>query len=295
MDLGHWGTSIPNEGPQPPNVERRHRIPAVTAKEGLETWKISNEIHAHQSSNIERDHETPATASMVDLEPRRMSITAQDPQPLNIERENGTTPATLKANLQPWKISNPIQGLQLPSVEIGHRIPVATSMADSATKQPQSHPKSTTPTKISKKAQSASSLAVFLLARPELQWGDEPIEKGFILRLQTTGIQENSSCYFSTPYNMSVLRRNLKTTEFFAWFGIQTGRVGVDGGGPAELNFTFKHSKLNWDLKVRTVGKGNEDDFRSVRRETLTQYDKARESNPGMKEFVVYVSDPSWR
>ncbi|KAH9203978.1 hypothetical protein DL95DRAFT_398888, partial [Leptodontidium sp. 2 PMI_412] len=43
---------------------------------------------------------------------------------------------------------------------------------------------------------------------------------------------------FSAPYEFSAWRRKIKTTEFFAWFGGQTGRGGVKG--PPLLTFTLK-------------------------------------------------------
>ena len=94
---------------------------------------------------------------------------------------------------------------------------------------------------------------------------------------------------------MTPILRNLKTTEFFSWFSTETGRSGLGGSGPAELNFAFKHSRLDWASKVRSVLKHNEDDFRYVRKEIFAQYEKARECDPNMKEYVVFVTDPSWR
>ncbi|KAH6704121.1 hypothetical protein BKA61DRAFT_739936 [Leptodontidium sp. MPI-SDFR-AT-0119] len=105
------------------------------------------------------------------------------------------------------------------------------------------------------------------------------------VRLQMDGVGK-----FSAPYEFSVWRREIKTTEFFAWFGRQTGRGGVKG--PPLLTFTLKDAMP--DRKSRDIAILNEDDFRWMRKHIITQFDKAKLFMPGLKDFTVLVTDPGW-
>jgi hypothetical protein len=317
--------SIPNQGPQSPNIEREHRIPITTPKVDLVTRRMSLPNQAQHSPDIESQHGIPPTTPKVNLGTRRMSTLSQGPQSLDIEREHETPASFSKADLEPWRITMPIQGLQRPHIENEHTPPPPISkvglepeiidLTSSRSQSPNIEKEQETPTAIpmtysptrrrrgnirpSKArprmiSRSPNTLHP-LIPRKQTQLRDEPTEQDFTLRLQTTALQEKAAEFFGRSYNMSPIRYNLKTTEFFSWFSDETGRSGLGGTGPAELNFAFKHSKLDWALKVRTVVKRNEDDFRYVRKEILAQYEKARESDPNMKEYVVFVSDPSWR
>ena len=95
---------------------------------------------------------------------------------------------------------------------------------------------------------------------------------------------------FSEPYNISVWGPNVKTTEFFAWFGSQTGRGGVRG--PPLLTFTLKDAMP--DRKSHDIAILNEDDFHWMRKHILTQFEKAKLYMPGLKDFAVLVTDPWW-
>ncbi|PVH75976.1 hypothetical protein DL98DRAFT_536136 [Cadophora sp. DSE1049] len=106
----------------------------------------------------------------------------------------------------------------------------------------------------------------------------------------TIRLQVDEAGKFSTPYNFSVWRRKIKTTEFFAWFGRQTGRGGAKG--PPVLTFTVKDS-----IQVRKsndIAILNEDDFRWMRRHILLKFDEAKLFMPRLKEFTVLVTDPGW-
>jgi hypothetical protein len=103
-------------------------------------------------------------------------------------------------------------------------------------------------------------------------------------------LQIDEAGKFSAPYDMSVLRSKIKTTEFFAWFGGQTGRGGARG--PPLLNFTFKDAMPV--PKSTYIARLNEDDFRYMRRDIIAQFDKANLYMPGLKDFIVLVTDPGW-
>jgi hypothetical protein len=95
---------------------------------------------------------------------------------------------------------------------------------------------------------------------------------------------------FSGPYGISVWRPKVKTTEFFAWSGSQTGRGGVRG--TPVLTFTLKDAMpypKSCDIAIL-----NENDFRWMRKHILTQFEKAKSYMPGLKDFAVLVTDPGW-
>ncbi|KAH6714758.1 hypothetical protein BKA61DRAFT_575470 [Leptodontidium sp. MPI-SDFR-AT-0119] len=85
-------------------------------------------------------------------------------------------------------------------------------------------------------------------------------------------------------------RPKIKTTEFFAWFGGQTGRGGANG--PQLLAFTLKDAMP--DRTSLNIPILNEDDFRWTRKYIMTQFDKAKSFMPGLKNFTVLVTDPKW-
>ena len=101
-------------------------------------------------------------------------------------------------------------------------------------------------------------------------------------------LQIDEAGKFSAPYNMSVFRSKIKTTEFFAWFGGQTGRGGARG--PPLLNFTFKDAMPV--PKSTHIARLNENDFRDTRRDVVAQFGKENFCMPGLKGFVVLVIDP---
>jgi hypothetical protein len=325
MDLATRRMSVPNQGPQPPNIEREHRIPITAPKVDVMTRRISLPNQGQHSPDIESQHGIPPTAPNVNLATRRISILSQGSQSLDIEREHETPASFPKADLEPWRITMSIQGLQRPYIEKAHTDPPSISRVDSEpqiidlinsrSQSPNIEKDKGTPAEIptaySVRKRRRSNIRPSkakprmiprspptlhpLLPRKQTQWRDEPTDQGFTLRLQIAALQEKATEFFGRPYDMSPILRKFKTTEFFSWFSTETGRSGLGGSGPAELNFAFKHSKLDWALKVRSVVKHNEDDFRYVRKEIFAQYERARECDPNMKEYVVFVSDPSWR
>jgi hypothetical protein len=84
-----------------------------------------------------------------------------------------------------------------------------------------------------------------------------PIE--IIVRLQMDGTGK-----FSAPFDKSVLRPKVNTTEFFSWFSTQTRRAGPHG--PPCLKFTFKDAMPL--PKATEVSRGNEDHFDYMRKAT---------------------------
>jgi hypothetical protein len=106
-----------------------------------------------------------------------------------------------------------------------------------------------------------------------------------IVRLQVDG-----SGKFSTPFDKSVLRPKVTTTEFFAWFATQTRRNGPHS--PPCLKFTFKDAMPS--PKATEVSRGNEDHFNYMRMDIKAQCEKARMYMPDLKEFVVLVTVPNW-
>jgi hypothetical protein len=221
-------------------------------------------IQGLQRPYIEKAHTDPPPISKVNSEPQIIDLTNSRSQSPNIEKDKGT-PAEIPTEY---------------CVRKRRRGNIRTSRV-----KPRILPRS------------PPTLHPLLPRKQTPQRRDEPTEHCFALRLQAAALQEQTQApeFFGRPYDMTPILRNLKTTEFFSWFSTETGRSGLGGSGPAELNFAFKHSKLDWALKVRTVVKRNEDDFRYVRKEIFAQYEKARECDPNMKEYVVFVTDPSWR
>jgi hypothetical protein len=95
---------------------------------------------------------------------------------------------------------------------------------------------------------------------------------------------------FSTPYSFSVWTYKIKTTEFFAWFGSQTGRGNVRG--LSLLTFTLKDAMPN--RKSLDVARLDEDDFRWMRRHIIKQMDKAISFMPGLADFTILITEPTW-
>ena len=110
-----------------------------------------------------------------------------------------------------------------------------------------------------------------------------PIE--IIVRLQIDGTGK-----FSAPFDKSVLRPKVNTTEFFSWFSTQTRRAGPHG--PPCLKFTFKDAMPL--PKATEVSRGNEDHFDYMRKDIKAQCEKAKAYMPELKEFVVLVTVPDW-
>lgn len=106
---------------------------------------------------------------------------------------------------------------------------------------------------------------------------------GIVIRLQMDGTGK-----FSAPFDKSVLRPKVTTTEFFAWFATQTQRAGPHG--PSFLRFTFKDAMPS--PKSTEVARGNEDHFNYMRKDIKAQCEKAKLYMPDLKEFVVLVTVP---
>jgi hypothetical protein len=110
-----------------------------------------------------------------------------------------------------------------------------------------------------------------------------PIE--IIVRIQIDGTGK-----FSAPFDKSVLRPKVNTTQFFSWFSTQTRRGG--SCGPPCLKFTFKDAMP--EPKATEVSRGNEDHFNYMRKDVKAQCEKAKSYMPNLKEFVILVTVPGW-
>lgn len=106
----------------------------------------------------------------------------------------------------------------------------------------------------------------------------------------TVRLQMDEAGKFSAPYDTSVFRPIARTTDFFAWFGSQTGHGGA--GGPPLLKFTFKDAMPV--PKSSSIARLNEDHFRRMSQDIMEQFNRAKLYMPGLKEFVVLVTDPAW-
>ena len=106
-----------------------------------------------------------------------------------------------------------------------------------------------------------------------------------VVRLQRDGAGK-----VSDTYDKSVLRPNITTTEFFAWFASQTGRGGSEG--PPSLRFTFKDAMPI--PTSSTIAQANEDHFNLMRKGIKAEFEKARKYTSKLKEFAILVTDPGW-
>jgi hypothetical protein len=111
------------------------------------------------------------------------------------------------------------------------------------------------------------------------------LDPEIVIRVQTDGAGK-----VSTRHSKWVLRPEITTTDFFAWFAHQTGRGGSEG--PPSLRFTFKDAMPT--PTSSTIAQANEDHFDLMKRDLKTQFEKAREFVPNLKEFLVVVTDPGW-
>ncbi|KAH8800598.1 hypothetical protein F5884DRAFT_757452 [Xylogone sp. PMI_703] len=106
----------------------------------------------------------------------------------------------------------------------------------------------------------------------------------------TIRLQIDEAGRFSNPYDMSAFNKKWKTTQFFTWFGTQTGRGGA--AGPRLLKFTLKDAMPI--PRSITIAKLNENDFRWMTRDIMVQFDIAKSFLPSLAEFCVLVTDPGW-
>ncbi|PMD60269.1 uncharacterized protein K444DRAFT_612844 [Hyaloscypha bicolor E] len=105
------------------------------------------------------------------------------------------------------------------------------------------------------------------------------------VRVQTDGAGK-----VSARYSKWVLRPEITTADFFAWFAHQTGRGGSNG--PPSLRFTLKDAMPA--PTSSTIAQADEDHFNLMKRDLKTQFEKAGELVPNLKEFLVLVTDPDW-
>jgi len=127
----------------------------------------------------------------------------------------------------------------------------------------------------------ASQSASSAMSSPAIS--TSPVE--IVVRLQMDGAGK-----FSAPFDKSVIRPKVNTTEFFSWFSTQTRRG--DSQGPPCLKFTFKDAMPI--PKATEVSRGNEDHFDYMRKDIKAQCERAKAYMPDMKEFVVLVTVPGW-
>jgi hypothetical protein len=106
----------------------------------------------------------------------------------------------------------------------------------------------------------------------------------------TIRLQIDETGKFSAPYDMSVFRPKTRTTDFFAWFRSQTGHGSAEG--PPLLHFTFKDAMPA--PKSSSIARLNEDHFRWISQDIVEQFNRAKLYMPGLKKFVVLVTDPGW-
>jgi len=122
---------------------------------------------------------------------------------------------------------------------------------------------------------------------PSNQWAltNPPLAPEISVRLQIDGVGK-----VSVSYSKWVLRPKITSRDFFAWFASQTGRGGNEG--PPSLRFTFKDA-MPCSMSS-TIVQANEDHFNLLKRELRTQFERAKDWVPNLKEFVVFVADPGW-
>ncbi|KAL5314649.1 hypothetical protein ACEPPN_017292 [Leptodophora sp. 'Broadleaf-Isolate-01'] len=103
-------------------------------------------------------------------------------------------------------------------------------------------------------------------------------------------VQVDGTGRFSIPFDKSVLRPKVTTTEFFAWFASQSRHSPPHP--PHHLKFTFKDAMPV--PQATEITAGNEDHFNYMRRDIKAQCEKARSFMPELREFVILVTVPGW-
>ncbi|KAH7319424.1 hypothetical protein BKA65DRAFT_101929 [Rhexocercosporidium sp. MPI-PUGE-AT-0058] len=103
-------------------------------------------------------------------------------------------------------------------------------------------------------------------------------------------VQVDGTGRFSIPFDKSVLRPKVTTTEFFAWFASQSRHSPPQP--PHHLKFTFKDAMPI--PQATEITAGNEDHFNYMRRDIKAQCEKARRFMPELREFVILVTVPGW-
>ncbi|KAH7403234.1 hypothetical protein BKA64DRAFT_444119 [Cadophora sp. MPI-SDFR-AT-0126] len=106
-----------------------------------------------------------------------------------------------------------------------------------------------------------------------------------IIRVQVDGTGQ-----FSIPFDKSVLRPKVTTTEFFSWFASQSRHSPPHP--PRHLKFTFKDAMPT--PQATEIVMGNEDHFNYMRKDIKAQCEKAKKFMPELKEFVILVTVPGW-
>lgn len=101
-------------------------------------------------------------------------------------------------------------------------------------------------------------------------------------------VQVDGTGKFSIPFDKSVLRPKINTTEFFSWFASQSRQSPPHP--PRHLKFTFKDAMPM--PQATEISAGNEDHFNYMRKDIKVQCEKAKRFMPELKEFVILVTVP---
>ncbi|PVH75281.1 hypothetical protein DL98DRAFT_320196 [Cadophora sp. DSE1049] len=103
-------------------------------------------------------------------------------------------------------------------------------------------------------------------------------------------VQVDGTGKFSIPFDKSVLRPKVTTTEFFSWFASRSRHAPPHP--PRHLKFTFKDAMPT--PQATEIAAGNEDHFNYMRKDVKVQCEKAKKFMPELKEFVILVTVPGW-
>lgn len=92
------------------------------------------------------------------------------------------------------------------------------------------------------------------------------------------------------PYGISCFRPGMKAVQFFAWFQSRTGRGGVQG--PPSLLVSLPNVIPR--PRVVSMARHSEEDFRYTGKLIIAQCEKAESYRPSLREFTVFITDPTW-
>lgn len=106
----------------------------------------------------------------------------------------------------------------------------------------------------------------------------------------TIRLQIDSDGRFSTPYDLSIIHRHIRSCDFFAWYDKWINL-------PSRSYTKFLHFTLQNAVpqpKSVTVSRDVDSDYQNVKDLISERYERTIAILPGLKEFSVLITRPGW-
>ncbi|KAH8586357.1 hypothetical protein B0O99DRAFT_73132 [Bisporella sp. PMI_857] len=104
-------------------------------------------------------------------------------------------------------------------------------------------------------------------------------------------LQIDAEGHFSPPYSVSCLDHRVIEVQLFEWFESLSGRGSCRR--PSQLRFVLLQAVPK--PKVVSIMRDTENDIEYVKDLINEHFARAREIDTSMKEFAVFITDPTWQ